>query len=233
MRKLILLLALVSALVLIGCGSSHTVTFHDIQKMPGWQDCDECAGANGHGPDTPHSMGVSLIGVDPGEQGALFSVSGHAPYGAALWWKQLGPYPWAHKLAYDFWVNSDLNFQALEFDVNQSVDGSKYIFGTQCDRIGEGKWDVWNPAAAQWMPTKYACDAINPGWHHYVWHFERTGKRVHYISLEFDGLDWPVDIYANAIPVDAQELNVAVQLDEDAAPHPFSATVDKITLTAE
>ena len=120
-----------------------------IQTQGGWADCDICAGAAGNGPGTPHGMQEGVNSPSLSGSAARFDLGGTA-WGAALWWRELGGHDDAQNLRYDldFYVDSVSNGQALEFDVNQTVGGSRYIFGTECDFRGSGTWRVWNAPGA-------------------------------------------------------------------------------------
>src|SRR5512135_1402380 len=80
-------LAIVAAMSI--SASAQTVK-SGIQNMPGWQSCDACAGTNGAGPKTSHSMQQFIKSPSLSGAAAQFNISGSQPYSDALWWKQLG-----------------------------------------------------------------------------------------------------------------------------------------------
>lgn len=166
---------------------------------------------------------------------AQFDISGPTGYSNALWWEQLTPAPDATHFVYDFWVYvKDPNVpQALEFDLNQSVGGTKYIFGTECNFRGTGKWDVWDGKIGKWVPSSVGCAPFGANsWTHVVWTFERANGQVHYISVAINGATYPVDQWQDPqANVGVQELNVAVQLDGNATQQPYSVWVNQMTLT--
>src|SRR5437763_1741801 len=104
-----------------------------IQTQPGWDNCDVCAGAAGNGPNTAHAMVEGVSSPSLSGAAARFDIGG-TPWGAALFWRELGSHDEAQNLKYDldFYLDSISSGQALEFDVNQTTGGSKYIFGTEC-----------------------------------------------------------------------------------------------------
>ena len=162
-----------------------------------------------------------------------FSVAGAAPYGSALWWRQLGPQPQATHFLFDldFYLLDESSVQALEFDMNQTVNGLKYIFGTQCNVRGGGQWDVWDTANAHWVKTQVACPVPKAGvWHHLTIEAERVGTQTRFVAIALDGTKNDLDLYFESKPVNAAELNVAVQLDENYAAANYSLWVDNITL---
>src|SRR5882757_8762108 len=64
--------------------------FSKIEEQASWKSCDACAGANGNGPATPHWMAQFQTTPSLDGSSTEFFVGGSTPYGAALWWKQLG-----------------------------------------------------------------------------------------------------------------------------------------------
>ena len=84
----------------------------------------------------------------------------------ALWWKQLGANSAVSNFQYDlyFYLKNPSAAQALEFDVNQSLNGYKYIFGTECNLRGTyaGYWRVYD-SVTHWQNTGVACTGITAG----------------------------------------------------------------------
>lgn len=166
---------------------------------------------------------------------AQFDISGPSGYSNALWWKQLAAAPGATHFVYDFWVYvKDPNVpQALEFDLNQTVDSTKYIYGTECNFRGTGKWDVWDGRLGKWVPTQVGCAPFGAdSWTHVTWTFERANGRMHYISVAINGSTFGVDQWQDPQPnISVQELNVAVQLDGNVTQQPYSIWVNDMSLT--
>lgn len=211
---------------------SNATTIANIDQLPGWQSCDACAGIGGNGPRDPYSMtqGVSNPAMDGAS--ATFWLGGTTPFGDALWWNQLGPNPNASHFVYDlyFWVSNPALAQGLEFDVNQSVGGMKYIFGTECDARTNGGWRIWDTANAGWVSTNATCTVQPNAWNHLTWQFERVGNQTHFISVTLNGNQQTIDKYFNAENMNAQEINVAFQLDGDEHQDALQAWLDKVTL---
>jgi len=207
-------------------------TFSDIDEMTGWSSCDVCAGPGGNGATTPHSLTQNLANPAMDGKAAQFSIGGTSPYAAALWWKQLGAVPTATKFTYDlyFYLKDPSMSQALEFDANQTVNGSMYVFGTQCNLKGSKQWDIWD-YNQHWIPTGIPCAVPTAyAWHHLTWEFERVNGKMHYIAVTLDGKKSYVDRLQVPRPKTTPELNVAVQLDGNSAMTDYSEWVDKISL---
>ncbi len=218
-------------------GPPNASRFTHIEEIGGWDSCTVCAGINARGPVALYSMteGVSSPSMDGNS--AHFWLGGHTPYSAAIWDKQLGGNNNLHHFLYDlyFYVKDPGASQALEFDVNQSTDNLKYIFGTQCDYKGRGhQWDVWDTAGKKWIPTGVPCPV--PGantWHHLTWEFERTSdQRAHFVSMTFDGVAHPINMYFKPKPMNVFEVNVAFQMDGDYAQHNYDVWLDNVSLIA-
>ncbi len=221
-----------------GLSSAQTKkVFSHIEQMSGWTSCDVCSGAGGAGSTTVHWQ--AQFQATPSLSGASseFYFGGPTKYSSALWWKQLGALPTASHFTYDlqFYIADITSPQAVEFDVNQSLNGKKYVFGTECDLRGtyKGYWRVYD-AKLHWQNTGVACEGITASkWHHLTWELQRTSAgQTNFIAVTVDGVRRVVNRYYTPETSSAKELNVAVQTDGDQYATPFSLWVDDITLTA-
>jgi hypothetical protein len=204
--------------------------------MPGWANCDSCAAIGANGPKNAHSMTQNVASPSMDGKSAQFWIGGSAPFSDALWWKQLGGNDGAsHFVVDEYFYVKDLTPQALEFDANQGVNSKRYIMGTQCALNGDKQWDVWNAAAGHWMATGYSCMDVKPlAWNHLVEQFERVNGQTHFISITLNGVTHYINKYSapQPIPSNVHELNVAIQVDENAKAKGESMWVDKINLSA-
>ncbi|MEO6119118.1 MAG: hypothetical protein ABIP12_00400 [Terriglobales bacterium] len=208
-------------------------TFSDIDQMTGWEHCDSCAGIGGVGPKIPYAYTQGR--VDPSLDGNAteFWVGGDIPYSNALWWKQLGAKDGAANFVYDlqYYMKDPNASQALEFDVNQSVNGRKYIFGTECNIAETKTWRIWDPAAVKWVNSGIPC--AKPAaykWTRVVWEFKREGNNVVYIAVTVNGQKSYVNRSFLSLAVNARELNVAFQMDGNYNQTDHSVWLDKVTL---
>jgi len=209
--------------------------FSKVEEMTNWQSCDVCAGAGGNGPTTPHWMAQFQTSPSLDGASAEFFVGGSTPYAAALWWKQLGPIDSVTHFVYDmnFYLTDSTAPQALEFDVNQSVNGKKYIFGTECDFHGNQTWRVWD-SSLHWQDTGVSCAAAHSAkvWHSLRWEFERTsGWHTHFIAVTVDGVRKSVDRFYNPQASSVRELNLAFQMDGNSTMTDYKVWVDKVKLS--
>ena len=209
-------------------------TFWKIEEMTGWQHCDVCSGINAAGPQIPYSMtqGVSSPSMDGKSAG--FWVGGTSKYGSALWWKQLGANSNVSHFVYDlyFYVKNTAAAFALEFDVNQTTGGKRYVMGTQCGLNYDKQWDVWDPANKHWVKTGIPCTNVQAyKWNHLTEEFYRANGKVYYVSITLNGQKYYVNRSYYAIGINANDINVAFQMDMNGIPTPYNAWLDQVKLT--
>lgn len=224
-----------------GSGSSTTIpagasTYSNVDQMSGWQSCDKCAGPGGDGPSTPYSMTQYQSSPSMDGQSTKFWLGGSTPYSQALWWKQLGANDSVKNFVYDlyFYYTDSAAPQALEFDLNQSVNGKKYIFGTQCSPRGSGQWDIWDNINVKWVSTGIACPAPPTyTWNHLTLEFKRTDDdKLMFVAITLNGKKSYLNRYYAPRTVNARELNVAFQMDGNYQQKNYSVWLDKVTLNA-
>jgi hypothetical protein len=165
----------------------------------------------------------------------MFYLGSGKAYSDALWWKQLGPNPAVSHLVYDtyFYYTNAAAPQSLEFDVNQALNGYKYIFGTQCSLRGSHTWDVWDNINKRWRSTGIACSSLPTyKWNHLVWELERVGGKLHFISVTLNGVKHYVNRYYAPRASSTKELNLAFQMDGNYKQTAYKVWLDKTTLKA-
>jgi len=206
-------------------------TYANIDTMTGWETCSRCAGENGTGPATPHSVvyGVASPSIDG--RSVQFTNSGTVPYSDAIWWKQLGANSGASHFVYDlyFYIKNPGAAQALEFDVNQSLGGRKYIFGTQCGVNDDHQWDVWGNG--RWNKTGAGCSVKAYAWNHLTAQFARSNGTVRIIAITLNGATHYINRAYGSIGSGASEINVAFQSDQRGSHVRFPVWLDRVTLT--
>jgi hypothetical protein len=211
-----------------------TKTYSNIDQMSGWQSCTVCAGHGGNGPSAPYSMKQNISSPSMDGRSVKFHLGGSTPYSNALWWKQLGYNPGVRNFKYDlyYYIKNPSAAQALEFDVNQSLNGKKYIFGTQCS-LKRHRWDVYDPFNRRWVQTSVYCSTPTAyKWHHLTLEFRRsTEGKVSFISVTINGKKayfnkgyWPRSS-------GAKEVNVAFQMDGNKYQTDYDVWLDKVKLT--
>jgi hypothetical protein len=213
---------------------ANALPFKDIDQMGGWQWCGACSGIGGQGPEVPFSLTQNIQSPSLDGRSAIFWLGGTTPWSSALWWKQLGAQDGTTHFVYDlqFFIQNPAASQALEFDVNQSVNNLKYIFGTECDVADGHHWRVWDTLSARWMATGASCELKANAWNHLTWEFERVGGQTHFVAVTLNGYRQVIDKYYSAKQWSGRELNVAFQMDGNYRQDDYSVWVDKVALYA-
>jgi hypothetical protein len=218
--------------------SSATV-FDNIQAMDNWQSCSVCAGAGGNGPAASHGLTQHVSSPSLSGNAAQFWLGGSTPYSDVLWWRPLADggdlNNNAHHFVYDLQIYLDNPgaAEAIEFDIDQYVQGRSLIFGSQCDYRGDGQWDVYDNANHKWVSTGIGCPT--PGansWTHLVLEVERTSDNsLRYISLTINGdkhnLDWTYPSTSSSF----SGMDVNFQLDGNSQQENYSTWVDNMKLS--
>lgn len=213
-----------------GGTSDGVITHSDIDHMTGWDTCSRCAGEGGTGPATPHYIAYNISSPAMDGRSLKFTNAGTVAYSDAIWWKQLGASGSSTHFVYDlyFYIKDVGASQALEFDVNQSVGGRRYIFGTQCGVNHDHQWDVWG--GGHWNPTGIGC-SVNPYmWNHLVAEFYRANGKVYYVAVTLNGSKHYINRSYGSIASGAQDLNTAFQMDQTSVHRTYDAWLDKVTL---
>ena len=209
--------------------------YADIEQMTGWQSCDTCAGAGGSGPTAYVKMTQDLSSPSLDGKSSQYYLKGSTAYANGLWWKQLGANSAVSNFSYDlyFYLKQPSAAQALEFDVNQSINGKKYIFGTECDIKDKHVWNVYDAYNHKWMATSIACSAPSAyTWNHLVLEFQRSNGQMKFISITLNGKKSYFNKAYYATSSSVSELNVALQIDSDSSNTAYSEWADKVNLYA-
>lgn len=228
-KRFSILLTLITGLALAQV-SFATTTYSNVENST-WQTCATCAGANGTGPTTPHSMthvsSPSLTGSS-----AHFWVGGSTPYANAYWWKTL-PASSSSNFIYDvyFYAKNAKASQALEFDLNQMIGGKWYIFGTECVLAGTPHWDVYDPYDHRWVTTSIGCSVPSYKWNHLTIEFQRTNGKTGFVSVTLNGVKHYFNRAYAPRSSGSYSTTVAFQMDENRYATDYDIWVDKLNVT--
>ncbi|HZQ95314.1 MAG TPA: hypothetical protein VFA67_09930 [Candidatus Sulfotelmatobacter sp.] len=219
-------------------------TISNIQAMPGWQSCSAlfpagsgrdgqiCAAGQGTA-DSIMTENQSSPAMDG--KSAKFTMGGPTPYSNMLYFNPVAGGDNVSHFIYDlyFYIDNPNASQALEFDINQTFGGNRWVWGSECNFNGSGKWDIWDDVNG-WKPTTYDCKPFPANtWIHLVWDVERVGDQVHYISLTVGDQKYNVDTYyPNQPDWTLEEIDVAFQMDGNYKQEPYNVWLDQVTLTA-
>jgi hypothetical protein len=224
--------------------AQNQTTISDIQAMPGWQSCSATfpAGSGRAGQICAAGLGTAVSTMtqsqsSPAQDGnsTKFSMAGPTAYSNMLYFNPVAGGNNVTHFTYDlyFYIDNGTAPQALEFDINQTFGGNRWVWGSECNFNGSGKWDIWNDLTG-WQPTAYPCTFFPSNtWIHLVWQVERVGNQVHYISLTVGDQTYPVDTYyPNQPDWTLEEIDVAFQMDGNYKQEPYNVWLDEVKLTA-
>jgi len=221
-----------------------------IQALPGWQSCGaqfppgsgragQICAAGGGTPTSTMTQSQSSPAMDGNS--TKFSIGPSSPdcpgYCNMLYFNPVAGGNNVSHFTYDlyFYIDNPTAPQALEFDINQTFGGNRWVWGSECNFKGDGVWDIWNDAPATgWEPTTIPCTPFPANtWIHLVWQVERVANQVHYISLTVGDQTYNVDTY---YPYQQswtlEEIDNAFQMDLDQPGTPYNVWLDQVTLTA-
>jgi hypothetical protein len=180
------------------------------------------------------SQGISSPSLS-GDSSRFQLLSGTQPFGGALWFKFLGSFDGASHFVYDlfFYVDNASTAQALEFNVSQSANGSRYNFATQCLLVGQQVWNVWDPVGNKWVASGVPCaQPVANTWNHLTWEFVRdsAGNAV-FTAVTLNGNRGVVNLTMPHVADNQSGVDVAFQSDANLAATPYSVWLDKVSLT--
>jgi hypothetical protein len=177
-----------------------------------------------------------------------FIIDGTKPYGDALFSAQLmgtnSPQlrdadhtllPTLNNFIYDvdFYVTDVSITQVLEFDISMYMNGIGMIWGTQCNYLGDGDWDIWDNADKHWASAGIPCKFVN-GWNHLTIHAQReSDNTLLYQSIELDGTTYTLDKTYPPGTADSTWWGVTVnyQMGGDSKPDANTTYLDNFSLT--
>jgi len=137
-----------------------------------------------------------------------------------------------------FYIDNPNAPQALEFDVNQTYGGQRWVWGSECNFKADGVWDIWNDAPdTGWEPTTIPCKASDfqaNTWNHLIWDVQQDSNGgVLYNTLTINGTVNQVNTsYPNQLNWDLEEIDTAFQMDLDEAGDTYHIWLDEMNLTA-
>lgn len=212
------------------------------QLPPVYADCSPCSGLTwsmAHGITSPSKSGDAT----------QFNTSGTTPYGVVLWVNPvIGQFstqelpddnhtliPSLHNFTYDtdLYVTNVAVTQVLEFDVSMYMDGVGMFFGTQCNHLGGGEWDVLNNVTQHWSETSAPCNLVN-GWNHLTLQLQReSNNSLLYQSITLNGVTASIDetFAPFTVPVSWYGITVNYQMDGNSKQSANTTYLDNLSLT--
>jgi hypothetical protein len=228
----------------------------NLQQQSGWQSYGElppdyalCTSCSASGPDVTWSMQQNVTSPSRSGNATTFTIGGQTPYADVIWINHLiGDYSTQnlpdpnytlteamHNFIYDvYFYGTDLSkAEALEFDINQFVDGKSFVWGTQC-RIANGKWwDISINGGQNWQPTGNApCYPNENAWNHVTIQVQRTSNdQLLFQSITLNGQIYTLNYTEDPGTSDWHGITINYQEDGNYAQQQYSVTLDNLNFT--
>jgi hypothetical protein len=212
------------------------------QLPPSYVDCAPCTGLEWS--STPGIKSPSLSG-----NATEYSTSGTVPYAVVLWVDPvIGTYsteglpdqahtlvPSLHNFTYDtdIYISNWSVTAVLEFDVSMYMNSVGMFFGTQCNHLNGGEWDVLNNVTQHWSATPTECSMVN-GWNHLTLQFQRdASNNLIYKTITVNGVTANInETFAPfSVPADWYGITVNYQMDGDRFQSANTTYLDNLSLT--
>jgi len=232
-----------------GSGTSTGTTFSDLQQSTWWNGyallpssyniCDTCTPA---GPLATWATTRGIKSPALSRGGSMkFDIGGTMPFADILWNVKFTKYlpdpkavPNFHNFTYDVWffgTNLEIS-QALEFDINQFINGKSFIWGHEC-RIASGhEWDTWDNVHMHWVKSGIGCHPVSNAWNHLVIQAQRTSNnQLIFKSITLNGKFSALNRYDNPTPTTWYGMTINYQMDGNYLQQPYSVYLDKVNFS--
>ena len=242
--------------IVVTVGSSGTFgQFASLHQMSGWTGygllppsyniCSSCVPG---GPQVTWGMTQGVSSPALSGKSAQMDVGGQTVYSDVLWNNHLiGDFssqglpdsghsivPNVHNFVYDVYfyaTNIDVS-QALEFDINQFVNGQSFIWGHECRIVGGNEWDIWDNQGQKWHPTGVPCNPVNNAWNHLVIQVQRTSaNHLLFQSISLNGQTATLNYDEAPTSSNWYGVTINYQQDGDYNQQPYSIWLDNLTFT--
>jgi hypothetical protein len=212
------------------------------QLPPAYVDCSPCSGLG-------WSMDYGISSPSKSGNATQFNTWGSTPYGVVLWYNPvIGQFstqglpdtghtllPSLHNFVYDtdFYVTNPSVTQVLEFDVSMYMNSTGMFWGTQCNHLGGGEWDVLNNVTQKWAKTTVACNLVK-GWNHLTLQVQRgSGNSLLYQSITLNGSTATINATSSPFTVPSSWYGITVnyQMDGNSTQSSNTTYLDNLSLT--
>ncbi len=229
--------------------------FANLHQKGGWTGYallppvyDICPFCVSGGPQTKWAMTKGVASPSLTGNAARMDIGGQTVYSDVLWNNHLiGDFssqglpdfnhsliPNVHNFTYDvYFYATDLGAsQALEFDINQFVNGKSFIWGHECRIAGGNEWDIWDNPGMKWIPTGIPCHPKNNAWNHLVIQAERTSDdHLLFKSITLNDQTATLNHYESPTPTNWYGITINYQQDGNYKQQPYSIWLDKLTFS--
>lgn len=234
---------------------SNAKTFASLQKNNGWTGYGLlapsyliCSSCKSGGPQVTWGSQQGISNPSQSGSSTQFDVGGKTPYSDALWNNHLiGDFssqglldsgktlaPSLHNFVYDVYFYAD-NLplsQALEFDINQFVNGKSFIWGHECRIAGGNQWDIWDDQAMKWHPTGIACNPKNNAWNHLTIQVQRTSDdQLLFQTITLNGKTATLNYKEPPTSTGWYGVTINYQMDGNRSQQPYSIWLDNLNFS--
>lgn len=236
-----------------GGASGGGKTIPNLQAAPGWNQwgelapsyniCSPCSGVNWS--MYQHVSSGSLSG-----NATKFNIGGSTPYSDVLWsnpvigqGNQQGLTDQNHTLLptlHDFTLDTSVYItnlsvtQDLEFDINMYENGVGMEWGTQCNHLADGAWDLWDNVNAHWFSSGVPCRLNNQAWNHVVVQVQRESNNdLLYQTITVNGVTSNINrtVAPFSVPGGWWGMTVNYQMDGNYKQSAYATVVDNMNFT--
>jgi hypothetical protein len=234
-------------------GGSSGSSLSAIQGASGWDQwgelppmdntCDAPCGGHVNFSMAQHEGSISKSG-----NGTKFVIGGSTPYADVLFSNPIMGQrstlipdndqkliPTLHNFTYTTWVyvtNAAVT-QSLEFDINMYLDSKGMEWGTQCNHLGDGDWDIWNNVEAHWVSTGHPCK-MNDGWNQVTLQVQRESNfDLLYQTITMNGTTYNINttMAPFGVPSTWYGMTVNFQMDGDYKMDSNTAYLDEFNVS--
>ncbi len=230
------------------------VKLANIQASPGWNEwgqySPDYSDCNAPCPGITWSMTQGIKAPSLSGNATQFEIGGTVSYSDVLFSNPvIGQFstqnlpdndhalvPTIHNFIYDtdLYVTDETVTQVLEFDVSLYFNGVGMIWGTQCNYLGDGTWDIWDNVRAHWVSAGVSCSLIDKGWNHLTIQVQREADNsLLYQSLTLNGVTTTLNASYPPGTAAASWWGVTVnyQVDGDSKQSTNTTYLDNLSLT--
>jgi hypothetical protein len=210
---------------------------------PTYGICTSCTGLSWS--MVPHQTAVALDG-----NSTAFTIGGTAAYADVLWSNPvIGQgntqgltdiahtlIPALHHFTLDqyVYVTNLAATQDLEFDINMFENGVGMEWGTQCNHLADGDWDLWDNVNGTWFSSGIPCNLNNKAWNRVTLQVERESNNdLLYQTIAVNGVTYTIDktVPPFTVPSGWWGMTVNYQMDGDHKMDTNLTYVDKMNFT--
>ena len=245
------------------CGGSSTTpvdvavggtTLYNLQASGGWNQWGELPPAynicSAPCQGVTWSMNQHVSSISLSGNATQFNLGGTTPYSDVLWSNPvIGDgstqnlpdnghtlLPTVHHLNLDTYVYvTNLSVtQDLEFDVNMYMNGVGMEWGTECNHLATGTWDIWNNVNATWVSTSAPCNLNSNAWNHVTLQVQRESNNdLTYQTITVNGVVYNINqtVAPFSVPPGWWGMTVNYQMDGNYNQAPNTTYLDKTNVT--